>query len=174
MSTRPHLFLGAVVFLNAIFLALGVVGLPGNWLMIGLTWAVALWHWDRHFFSLPVLIGIVVVGVLGEVMEFFAGAVAVQRVGGTRRGAAGAILGTAVGGILGTVLIPVPLVGSLVGACAGAFLGAWLLEMAGGKTMQEAVRSGAGAGVGRLLGLNLKLLAGAVIWVMIAISAFWP
>jgi len=169
-----HLFLGVVVILNAVFLALGILGLPGNWLMIVLTWGVAVWHWDRGFFSLPVLIGIVAVGVAGELLEFFAGAVAVRQVGGSRRGMAGAVAGTLVGGIVGTVLIPVPVVGSLIGACAGAFLGAWLMEMSGGKTMQEAVRSGAGAGVGRFLGLNLKLLAGAVIWVTVAVSAFWP
>ena len=112
-----------LVSLNTVSLASVAVGLPGNWFMVGLTWLLAWWQWDKHLFSLPVLIVIILLAVFGEVMEFLAGAVAVKKVGGSKRGAAGAVLGALVFGIVGTVLIPIPIIGSLIGAVSGPFSG---------------------------------------------------
>jgi uncharacterized protein len=163
-----------LVLLNTVSLASIPLGLPGNWFMVILTWLLAWWQWDKHVFSLPVLIAIIVLAAFGEVMEFLTGALAVKKVGGSRRGAVGAILGALVFGLVGTFVIPIPIVGSLIGACVGAFLGAWGLELSGGKNMDDSLRSGLGAGLGRFLGLNIKLLAGITIWLIVGVSAFWP
>lgn len=169
-----HVASAVLVLVNGLFLAANIFGLPGNWFMVILTWALAVWQWERGWFGLPVLITIVVLAVIGEVLEFIAGAAGVKRVGGSKRAMTGAIIGGIVGAVVGTGAIPIPLVGSLVGACAGAFLGAAVLELSAGKNMQTSVRAGVGAGIGRFLGLNLKVLMGLIIWILTAVAAFWP
>lgn len=169
-----YLYAIVLVVLNTVSLASVLVGLPGNWFMVLFTWLLAWWQWDKHLFGLPVLIAIIVLAGFGEVMEFLAGAMAVKKVGGSKRGAFGAVVGALVFGIVGTVVIPIPVVGSLIGACVGAFVGAWGLELSAGKTMDDSIRSGVGAGIGRFLGLNIKLLAGITIWLITAVAAFWP
>ena len=46
--------------------------------------------------------------------------------------------------------------------------------MAGGRTMTASLRSGAGAGAGKLAGTLSKLAVGVAIWLIIAVAAFWP
>jgi uncharacterized protein YqgC (DUF456 family) len=169
-----YLLLALFVLLNTLSLGLVLIGLPGNWMMVIFTWALALWQWDQHLFGLPVLIAIIILAGFGELMEFLAGAVVVRKVGGTRRAAVGAILGALVFGIVGTMLIPIPIFGSIIGACMGAFLGAWFFEFSGGKAMNESIRSGLGAGLGHFIGLNMKLIAGTIIWITVTIAAFRP
>lgn len=162
---------------NLIWLGLTAIGLPGTWLMVIGTAVVAWIHWDGGgppMFSVPTLVVIVVLATLGEVVEFIAGIFGSTRAGGTRWGAGGALLGGVVGGIVGTFAIPVPFFGSLIGACVGAGLGAWGFELAGGLEMDRSIRSGVGAGIGRLLGTVAKLIAGAAILIIVAVAAFWP
>jgi len=78
------------------------------------------------------------------------------------------------GAILGTILIPVPFLGTLIGACIGAGSGALVLELAGGKKMEDSIRYGIGAGLGEFLGITGKFIIGVIIWFFIAIAAFWP
>ncbi len=161
-----------LVLANAVWLVLDVLGLPGNWLMVGGTLLVA---WLRPgMFSAGTLVAIVVIAAIGEVLELLSGVAGARGGGAGRRGSAGALLGGFVGAIAGTFLIPVPLLGSLIGACAGACLGAWALELSGGRDFDESVRAGVGAGVGRALGTVLKLAAGLLLWFVIAIAAVVP
>ena len=154
---------------------LGVlIGLPGVWIMVITTSLVAWWQWDEGMFSAWTLAAILALAVLGEVLEFFSGVFGSKRVGGSGWGVVGGIAGCIVGGIAGTFLIPIPLVGTLIGACVGGGLGTWLAEMAAGQKMDVAVKSGVGGGVGRLLGTLGKLLVGVVIWLIIAVAAYWP
>jgi uncharacterized protein YqgC (DUF456 family) len=169
-----------LVIVNAAWLVLVLLGLPGTWMMVATTLLVAWWHWPPTgsntppMFSLGVLLAIVVVAVVAEVLELAAGMVGAKATGGTRRGAAGALGGGLIGAVAGTFLIPIPLLGSLLGACLGAALGAWGLELSGGREHGAALKAGMGAGVGRLLGMVMKLLAGVAIWVVVAVAAFWP
>jgi len=162
------------VLINAAAMGLVVIGLPGNWVMVALTWGLALWQWDRHIFSLPVLIAIIVLAVIGEILESLTGAAMVRKTGGSKKAAVGAILGAMVFGIVGTVMIPIPVIGSILGACIGAFLGAMAMEYTGGQAVDKSIRTGVGAGIGHFIGINMKLIAGAIIWTTITISAFWP
>jgi uncharacterized protein YqgC (DUF456 family) len=170
-----YLLATLLIALNAFWLFLVVLGLPGTWLMVGGTLLVAWW---RHgaagapMFSNSVLVLICVLAVLGELLEFLAGAVGSKVVGGSKRGALGALIGAVVGGIGGTFLLPV--LGSLVGTGVGAALGAWAFELHSGRAMRVALRSGAGAGVGRLTGITIKLVVGVLIWAIVAVAAFWP
>jgi uncharacterized protein YqgC (DUF456 family) len=156
------------------------IALPGNWLIVlfsalfaalvpvetgyGMSWTVV-----------GVLLGL---AVLGEVVEFAAGAAGVGKQGGSRRGMALAIVGTMVGSIAGAfVSIPIPIlgpiVGALVGGAVGAFAGAWLGEMWKGRTWQKGVEVGSGAFVGRLLGTAGKLAIGAMMVVIATIDSFF-
>ena len=112
--------------------------------------------------------------MLGELIEFFAGVGCARRAGAGWRGAVGALLGTLTGAILGTFLIPVPFFGTLLGACIGAGIGAWGLELFGGCPHRQSVRFAAGAGLGVLLGTTAKFFIGILIYLVVAVSAFWP
>lgn len=175
-------FLWAIilVLVNAVWLCLTLLGLPGNWLMVAGTVLLAWWRWDTHrpagdqMFSIGTLAAIVLLAGAGEILEFLAAALGAKRAGASRRGAWGALGGGFVGGIVGTFLIPIPLLGTLVGACLGAGFCAWGLELAGGRTHRASVHAAVGAGAGRLLGTMIKLAIGILIWIVIAVAAFWP
>ena len=165
----------ALVLVNAGFLAMTLFLLPGNWLMVAATVAVAIWQWEAGMFSIYPLIAICVLALIGELLEFFTSAVAVRKSGGTRKASLGALLGGLPGGIAGTFLIPVPVAGTLAGAAIGAATGAFLVEQSLSKRPQdEAVRSGLAAGVGLLIGTLAKFILGCIIWLIVAVAAFWP
>ena len=125
-------------------------------------------------FSIWTLVFITVLAVIGEIVEFFAGMAGARKAGAGWKGAFGALLGAITGAIAGTFVIPVPFLGTLIGAASGAGLATWLIEHSGGKQSHESVRSGMGAGVGVFLGTGAKVAIGALIWLIIAFSAFWP
>ena len=161
-----------LIILNTLWLALVLVGLPGNWLMILSVLLFAWWQSDVQIFSTVTLVGLCGLGLAGELFEFAAGTVGSKKAGGKIWGSVGAICGGITGAIAGTFLIPVPVIGSLTGACAGAFLGASLLELGSGRKMDASLKSGAGAGVGQLTGILTKLMIGVLIWLIIAFTAF--
>ena len=163
-----------LIALNAGCLVLVLLRLPGVWLMVLSTALVAWWRWDDGMFSVWTLIAILILAAISEVLEFVAGAAGTRKAGGSRWGAAVSIFGGIAGAIIGTALIPVPVLGSLIGAIAGAALGAWGTELLVGRKMHEAVKSGAGAGAGTLAGVLIKIAFGVLVWVIIAVAAFWP
>lgn len=168
-----------LLLLNAAWLALVALGLPGTWLMVITTALVAWWQWpadstvEAPMIGIGVLGAIVVVATLAEVLELIAGVVGTKATGGGRRGSIGALAGGLIGALVGTVLIPIPLLGSLIGACVGAGLGAWGLELSGGREHGAALKAGVGAGVGRFFGTVVKLSAGVLIWLVVAVAALW-
>lgn len=169
-----YLWATSLVIANTVWVALNLFGLPGNWLMVITTALVAWWQWDHQMINIWTVVAITILASLAELLEFIAGLFGAKRAGGSRYGTIGALVGGVVGAIAGTALIPVPVLGTLIGACGGGFVGAAGLELAGGRPMDESVRSGIGAGVGRLVGTAIKLGAGIVIWLIVAIAAFWP
>jgi uncharacterized protein YqgC (DUF456 family) len=169
-----YLWACLLVAVNLAWLALTLVTLPGNWLMVVTTVLVAWWQWDRGMFSPWTLGAITALAVLAEVLEFVSSAVGARKAGGTKWGGLGAVVGAIAGAVAGSVLIPIPLLGTLIGVCAGAGLGAWMLELAAGRPQGQSVKVGVGAGVGRLVAAILKFGIGAVIWLIVAVAAFWP
>lgn len=169
-----------LIVLNTAWLALTVLGLPGNWLIV-ISAALIVWRqWDAadaggiEMFNLWTLVAIATIAALAEIAEVLTGVFGSAQMGGTRRGSLGALVGGLIGAIAATFLIPVPLMGSLIGACAGAALGAWGFELSGGRKMIESARAGLGAGLGTLAGRLIKVVAGVLIWLTIAVAAFWP
>ena len=160
--------------LNALWLLLVVFGLPGNWLIVICTCLFAWWRVDDGVFSFYTLLAITVLAVIGELIEFFAGAGGAKKAGASWRGSIGAIAGAVTGAVVGTFAIPVPFLGTLIGACTGAAIGAWSLELTGGRKLQDSFRYGIGAGIGQLLGITSKFILGVIIYLIVAVAAFWP
>ncbi|MGC3968996.1 MAG: DUF456 domain-containing protein [Pirellulales bacterium] len=96
-----------------------VISLPGTWIIL-VTAAVYSWltpdgaRWDIGGNVLGVLLGLAVVG---EILETASSAAGVKKLGGSRRGAVLAIVGSLIGAVIGTGAIPIPIVGTLAGAC---------------------------------------------------------
>ena len=125
----------------------------------------------------PALATIVLLGITGEVLEFVAGAAGVQKLGGSRRGSAMAILGSIVGAVVGIFVgVPVPIIGSLIAALLfgglGAFGGAVAGERWSGKDWDSSIRIGWGALWGKLLGTILKTICGTAMLVLL-LYAVW-
>ncbi|MFH1730464.1 MAG: DUF456 domain-containing protein [Planctomycetota bacterium] len=169
-----YVIAATLVLLNVGWFALVLFRLPGIWLMVLSTALVAWWQWDEKMFSIWTLAAIFILAVISEVLEFFAGAAGTRKAGGSRRAATISIAGSVIGAIIGTLVIPIPGLGALTGAIGGAALAAWLTELAIGRKMDEAVKSGTGAGAGTLAGALIKLAFGAAVWLIIAAAAFWP
>ena len=173
-------FLLLLILINFFWLLLTLIGLPGTWLMAATTLGFAWWRWNpaldgsHQIFSPATLFILVGLAILGEVWEFSAGMAGAKMAGGSAWGAAGALIGSIVGGIVGTFAIPIPLIGSLLGACGGAAAGAFAGEALIGRSDDEALRSGIGAGIGRLRGTLAKMMVAVVMWIWIAVAAFWP
>jgi uncharacterized protein len=170
---QPSLVAAGLCAINLVWLFASVVGLPGNWLMVATTTAVAVWQWDSRMIGPWALAMVFALAIGGEIVESLSGALAARKVGATRNAAVGTIVGGLLGGLFGTGLVPIPLLGTLVGVCAGAFLGATAVEMMGGAPVDRSIRSGAGAAVGQSLGLLGKIAAGAAIWLTVAVAALW-
>lgn len=165
-----------VVTLGACWLA-QLVGLPGNW---GIVSVAALYAWLLPGERLTAVgwtavVILLVLAVLGEIVEFAAGALGVSTAGGSRRGAALAILGSLVGGIVGLFVgLPIPVVGSLVSAVLfgglGALAGATLGETWKGHDFDKSLEIGKAAFVGRLLGTVAKMII-CTLMVVVALGA---
>ncbi len=169
-----YVIAAALVLFNTFCLLLVLLRLPGVWLMVFCTGLVAWWQWDEGMFSPWTLAAILLLAFISEVLELIAGAAGTRQMGGSRWGAFVALFGAIGGAVAGTVLIPIPPLGSIIGAIGGAALAAWVAELIIGRKMHEAMRSGAGAGIGTLAGMLVKLGIGALVWFIIAVAAFWP
>lgn len=169
-----YVWLIALIVLNAVWLLLVLFGLPGNWLVVLSTCLFAWWRWEDGVFSIYTLIVIAALAVLGELFEFLGGMRGAKRAGASRHGTIAALAGAIVGAIFGTFMIPLLFFGTVLGACIGAGLGVWAIEVSRGRKMEESIRCGVGAGLGELLGITAKVAIGIIIWLTVAVAAFWP
>jgi uncharacterized protein YqgC (DUF456 family) len=180
LSLMLYLWATLLILLNVAWLATVLFGLPGTWMIVVTTGLFAWWQrgnpatGEPAMFSIGTLIALLALAAAGELAEFIAGAVGSKHAGGTRRGSIGALVGGIIGGIIATFLLPLPLIGTLIGTCIGAAAGALVLELSGGTRLGPSVRSGMGAGVGTLVGRLCKVGVGIVMWVIVAVAAYWP
>lgn len=163
-----------LILLNAAWLMLVFFGLPGNWLILISTCLFAWWRAEDSVFSLYTLIVIAALTVLGELAEFFAGMGSARKAGASWRGSLGTLLGAIAGAILGTFLIPILFFGTILGACIGAGIGAWSFELFAKRKPKDYARIAFGASLGQFLGIAAKFIVGVLIWLIVAVAAFWP
>jgi uncharacterized protein len=164
----------ALALLNLLWLASNLLTLPGNWLMVLTTLGFAYLTRQHPLLSPAVLVAAVALAAVVEVAEFVSGMVGAKRGGSGKAGLVGAVVGGLLGGVVGTFVLPIPVIGSLAGICLGAGLGTYLVERQSGKASPAAIRSGTGAGLGRLAGTVVKFGIGAVIWIVVTVALIWP
>jgi len=152
-------------------------GLPGNWLIVVVTAVYAYFVPAESAAGIGwyTVIALLVLAILGEILEFVAGAMGVAKLGGSRRGAVMALVGSFIGAIAGMVVgLPIPLVGSLVAAVllagVGALIGAFLGERGQGRSFGESWRIGKGAFWGRLFGTLGKTGMGAIMVAVVVVA----
>ncbi|MEX0612071.1 MAG: DUF456 domain-containing protein [Pirellulales bacterium] len=175
-------YLWALLLVASCVLAwlLNVAALPGNWLIV-LAAVLFVWLFPVEagrgvtWNTVAVLLGLAVVG---EVIEFAAGAAGAARQGASRRAVALSILGAFVGSILGLGIgAPIPIIGSfvmaLLGGAVGAFVGAYLGEAWKGRAEPERAAAGRGAFMGRIWGTVGKLAVGAIMLAIVAFDSFF-
>jgi uncharacterized protein YqgC (DUF456 family) len=166
-----YLWSTMLIILNAFWLLLVPFALPGSWLIVITTALFGWWRAEDKVFSPYTLIVITLLALLGELVEFFGAVAGAKKAGARFLGSFGAIIGAVIGAIIGTFIFPV--LGTLLGSCAGAAIGACIFELSGGRQLEDSIYSGIGAGFGRFLGTAAKITLGLLIWLIVAIAAFW-
>ncbi len=110
--------------------------------------------WLSIFF----LLGLVVVA---ELLELFTSGYGAVKFGASKWGFWGAVIGAVAGGMIGGSLIFI--IGAIPGIIVGAFLGAFVAEVYHKKEMNEAVKAGVGATIGRVAAIFAKALIALVM-----------
>ena len=171
--------IGAIVLclLVAVGWVLTLLGLPGNWLIVaaGAAYARLVPSESSLDIGWQPIVALAVLAVVGELVELLAAACGVSRVGGSRRSAVLALVGSITGGIVGMFVgLPIPIVGSLVAAVlfagVGALAGAMIGEEWKGRDFEHSWEVGKAAFWGRLAGTLGKTLIASVM-VVVAIGA---
>lgn len=163
---------GGICWLTNLF------SLPGNWILLGMA---ALFAWlasDTGGYGISwTTVGIMAgLAVLGEIIEFFAGAAGAAKQGAARRSIVFSLIGGMAGSIGGAIVgFPVPVVGpviaALLGGAGGAFAGAYLGEKSIERPHSESMAVARGAFAGRLWGTVGKFAVGAVMLGVMTVDA---
>jgi uncharacterized protein YqgC (DUF456 family) len=140
---------------------------------------LALYAWigpadSRAAISYTAVTAAFAVALIGELIEFVAGAAGAKRAGASRRATVFAVVGSIVGAVSGAIVgIPVPVLGPLLAAILfgglGAAAGAMYAEWTDGRPWRESWTIGQAAFWGRTVGVIGKFGVGLVI-VAIAIG----
>ncbi len=164
-----------LVVVNAAAMAANLLLLPGNWMMVAslCLFLLAVGHPESGP-DWSTLLVCAVLAAVGEIVELAAGSATAGRAGATRRSMLLSLIASFVLSVAGTFAIPVPVIGTVVGAvagaAAGAYAGAWLGEAWAGRHPGQRDRIGRAAMTGRLLGMTIKIIIGAAIFVVQAVS----
>jgi uncharacterized protein YqgC (DUF456 family) len=145
-------------------------GLPGGWIGLGIIFiydlvrgfSVVGWQWW-------IVLGALL--VVGEIIEAFLGTVIVLKKGASKWGAVGAFAGGIIGAVLGTSVMPV--IGSVIFGLFGAFAGAVVAEYVQYQKMDDAMKTGFWAFVGKLSAYFAKFAMAAAVLVIFIVRS-WP
>ena len=163
----PVIGVGVAWVVTICLLILGFIGtlvpfLPGHLILF----FAAFGHWLMLRDDSGVEWTFVVMGtllVVSQILEFMSGAIGTRWFGGTRWGAAGALLG----GIVGMFFLP-------FGLILGPLIGSMLCEFVfAKKEVRPATVSGVGSVLGTLAGLVIKVVVGLVMIVWFVIDVIW-
>ena len=152
-------------------LVMVVLALPGIWLMV-LASGLCFW-WQPDIISVKAVITLAIIGIISEASDVVASAAGAKKLGGSKRGAMGAIVGTMLGAVFGTVFIPIPVLGTILGGILGAGAGTLMVERGVVQmTWRDSFKSSGGAAIGRTVAIFLKLGLTIVAWLFFTIAAF--
>lgn len=149
---------------------LGVVlvplGLPGEFLIVIAT-GVFILAAGSGIISWGTFLALLVLGILAEIIEFFAGLFG-AKVKGSLWSGVGAIIGGIAGAFIGAPFGLI--VGSLVGVFAGTFFGAYLVELYISKHSDQAMTVAGAALVARLIGVAVKVTIALVMIIIVTLA----
>lgn len=157
-----------VILVLALVLSLVMIalGLPGLWIMIAtaVVYNLVVTPGPIGWFT---IVGISVLGVIAEVIEFSLSGKFARKYGGSRRAGWGAIIGGMIGAFMG---FPVPIVGPMIGAFVGSFIGALAGELSVGSKAGASTKVATGALIGRVAATAVKMAIGCTIaaWIFFA------
>ena len=169
----------ALLFILVLVISLGLnaSGAPGNWIMLGLA---SFYSWlmpneSPYDFGIFIILIVLIFAIIGELLEFFTGAVSTQKAGGTKRGMWFSVIGAIMGSIAGIFVgISIPIIGSLIAALlfsgVGALLGAYYGEKVEGKSSHDAWKVGISSFTGRILGSLFKIICGFIALICMSIA----
>jgi uncharacterized protein len=157
MTVGGLAILGIAIMVVALFLT--PIGIPGNWIMVGVLAAGAF----MGEVGAGVLIAVLLIALAAELVEFLIVQRLNVRYGGSKRAFWGAIAGGFAGVLVG---VPIPIIGSIIAGFVGSFAGAALVTWMETKTADSAMRVGWGVLIGRALSAAAKTGAGVVILVL--------
>ena len=165
------------ILVFVISLGLNASGAPGNWIMLGFA---SFYSWfmpneSPYDFGIFVVLIVLIFAIIGEILEFFTGAISTKKAGGTKRGMWFSVIGAIIGSLAGIFVgIPIPIIGSLIAALlfsgAGALLGAYYGEKVEGKNSKEAWKVGVSSFTGRILGSFFKIICGFIALICMSIA----
>ncbi len=139
-------------------------GLPGTFVILADS---ILYGWYKGFneITTKVIVILAALAVFGELLEFLLGILGAKREKASNSAIAGSIVGGIAGAILGAPFLFG--IGAVIGAFVGAFAGAFLVELLKRRTINQAIQSGRGAFLGKVVGTITK---GAIGIAMITIT----
>jgi uncharacterized protein YqgC (DUF456 family) len=155
------LYVIAVILIVAGLAGAVVPSLPGIPMIFGGIWLIA---WMDHFRHLGLwwLLGIVLVGTIGLILDLMAGALGAKRVGASQLAVWGALAGTLIGLFFG-----------LPGIVLGPFLGAVTGELASGNSVLRSAHVGVGTWVGLIFGTLIKLISSVMMVALFGTGWWW-
>lgn len=169
----------ALLFLLLLIISLGLnaSGAPGNWIMLvfAIFYSWLMPNESPYGFGILIILIVLIFAIIGEILEFFTGAISTKKAGGTKRGMWFSVIGSIIGSFAGIFVgIPIPIIGSLIAALlfsgAGALLGAYYGEKVEGKNSKEAWKVGISSFTGRILGSLFKIICGFIALICISIA----
>jgi uncharacterized protein len=158
-----HLLLYVVA---AVLIVVGLIGaivpaLPGIPLIFAGIWLTAGVDHYQHLGPWW-LLAVAGVGVVGLMLDLFAGALGAKRVGASKQAVWGALAGTVIGVFFG-----------LPGLLLGAFFGAVLGELSAGNSVLRSTHVGVSAWVGMIFGSIIKLVSSVTMLALFGAGWWW-
>ena len=156
---------------------LNLIALPGNWICV-LVLAVYAWLGPsdgRLSIGITPVVVSFVLALIGEGLEFAAGALGAQKAGASTKSTLYSIIGSVAGAVLGAIVgVPIPVVGSLIAALVfggvGAACGAMYGEWSDGRDWRENWAIGHATFWGRTFGTLGKFSTGILILVVVLVA----
>lgn len=167
----------SIIFINILLivglltgLVLTLVSLPGNFFIFAIALAYGFYDSFVHlsYGTIAAILGFLIVG---EVVEFLAGALGARKEKASTRATLSALAGAIVGGMVGTAILP--LIGSVIGAMLGAFAASYAAEYSKTYDSDKAKRVGVSVMKGQALGMIVKLVIAIGMIIVIALKMAW-
>ena len=149
------------------FLAVFFTGFGTFIILLG---AVAYaWLTQFQTITLPLLVILLVLYLIGEILEYFLVVMGAKKWGASNWAVVGALAGGILGAASGMAFFGV---GIFVGTLVGIFLGAFLVELMIKRDVKGALKAGAGSLLGRVGSIVIKVFIALIMFIIMGMRIF--